>query len=42
MDESKKETKVKCCAECDVIRYIFNVMYGENSVCLNALLECFN
>jgi hypothetical protein len=32
MDESKKETKVKCCAECSIIRYIFNVMYGKNSV----------
>jgi hypothetical protein len=38
MDESKKKTKVKCCTECAVIRYLFNVMYGENSVCLNALL----
>jgi hypothetical protein len=41
-DESKKETKVKYCAECDIICYIFSVMYGENSVCFNALLECFN
>jgi hypothetical protein len=29
MDESKKETDVKCCAECTVIRYIFSVMYGK-------------
>jgi hypothetical protein len=27
MDESKKKTKVKCCAECAVIHYIFSVMY---------------
>jgi hypothetical protein len=32
MDESKKETKVKCCAECAIIRYIFSVMYRKNSV----------
>jgi hypothetical protein len=42
MDESKKETKVKCCAKSVVIHYIFSVMCGKNSVCLNALLECFN
>jgi hypothetical protein len=36
MDESKKKTKVNCCAECTVIRYIFSVMYGKNNVCLNA------
>jgi hypothetical protein len=29
MDESKKETKVKCCVECAVIHYIFNVMYEK-------------
>jgi hypothetical protein len=33
MDELKKKTKVKYCAECAVIRYIFIVMYGKNSVC---------
>jgi hypothetical protein len=32
MDESKKETKVKYCAECIVIHYIFSVMYEKNSV----------
>jgi hypothetical protein len=42
MDETKNETKVKCCAECAVICYIFSVMYGKISVCLNALIECFN
>jgi hypothetical protein len=29
MDESTKEAKVKCCAECAVIRYIFSTMYGK-------------
>jgi hypothetical protein len=29
MDESKKETKVKYCAECVVIHYIFSVMYEK-------------
>jgi hypothetical protein len=33
MDESRLQTNVKCCAESAVIRYIFNVMYGKNSVC---------
>jgi hypothetical protein len=32
MDESKKETKVKCCAECVVIHYIFSVIYGKNII----------
>jgi hypothetical protein len=29
MDESKSETNIKHCAECDVIRYILCVMYGK-------------
>jgi hypothetical protein len=29
MDESKSETNVRCCAECDVVRYIFIALYGE-------------
>jgi hypothetical protein len=29
MDESKKKTKVTCCAECAVIHYIFSVTYGK-------------
>jgi hypothetical protein len=29
MDESKKKTKVKYCAECAVIRYIFSVIYRK-------------
>jgi hypothetical protein len=29
MDESKKETKVKCYAGCTIIRYIFSVIYGK-------------
>jgi hypothetical protein len=29
MDESKLETKVKSCAKCIVIRYIFRVMYEK-------------
>jgi hypothetical protein len=33
MDELKSKTNVKSCGECAVIRYIFCVIYGENSVC---------
>jgi hypothetical protein len=29
MDESKSETNVRCCAECDVVRYIFRAMYEK-------------
>jgi hypothetical protein len=36
MDESKSQINVKCCVECIVICYNFSVMYGENSVSLNA------
>jgi hypothetical protein len=35
MDELKSETNVKSCGECTVIRYIFHVKYGKNSVCYN-------
>jgi hypothetical protein len=35
MDELKSETNVKRCRECAVIRYIFRLIYGENSVCCN-------
>jgi hypothetical protein len=34
MDESKSETNGNC-GECTVIRYIFCVIYGENSDCCN-------
>jgi hypothetical protein len=29
MDESKSETNVRCCAECDVVRYIFCALFGK-------------
>jgi hypothetical protein len=29
MDESKLETNVRCCAECDVVCYIFRAMFGR-------------
>jgi hypothetical protein len=32
MDESKSETNVKSCGECDVIHYSFRVMCGKNNV----------
>jgi hypothetical protein len=34
MDESKSETN-RNCGECAIIRYIFHVIYRENSVCCN-------
>jgi hypothetical protein len=33
MDESWSQTNVKCCVESAVIRYIFSVLSGKNSVC---------
>jgi hypothetical protein len=41
MDELKSKTNVKSCGECIVIRYIFCVIYGKNSVCCNGIIKVF-